>query len=85
MFVPVAWEDVARADPEVIIVHRFNSNEDGEQKMALLYRRPELAQVAAILATVKYMSSASNPYFQRWTMWMLLCKMAAWFQECPKN
>ena len=84
MFVPVAWEDVARADPEVIIVHRFNSNEDGEQKMALLYRRPELAQVAAIRNGQIHVISVKSVFPALDNVDAAL-QMAAWFQECPKN
>ena len=38
LFVPRRLGGRARADPEIILVHRFNGGEDGEQKAALLRR-----------------------------------------------
>ena len=83
MFVPVAWEDVARADPEVIIVHRFNSNEDANRKWRCCTADRNLLRLPPF-ATVKYMSSASNPYFRRWTMWMPLCKWWRGFKNARR-
>ena len=84
MFVPVDWEDVARADPEVILVHRFNGGEDGEQKIALLRRRPELAQTAAIRNGQTHIVSVKSVFPALDNVDVAL-QMAAWFQECRKN
>jgi iron complex transport system substrate-binding protein len=47
-FVPVDWMEVAKANPEAIIVHRFHDQSDSEQKIAFLKRVAEIAHVDAI-------------------------------------
>lgn len=47
-FAAVDWSEVAQANPEVILVHRFFDGDDGEQKAALLRQQPELAQTDAV-------------------------------------
>ena len=44
----VSWEEVARADPEVIVVHRYMDHWNVEEKINILCGRPELCNVAAI-------------------------------------
>jgi iron complex transport system substrate-binding protein len=48
LFAAVEWEEVAKANPEAIIVHRFFGGDDGEEKVRLLKKRPELQQTPAI-------------------------------------
>ena len=48
-FVAVDWTEVAIANPQVILVHSFNSRHDGLQKSALLKQIPEIAETDAIL------------------------------------
>ncbi|MDO5378851.1 MAG: AraC family transcriptional regulator [Clostridia bacterium] len=47
-FACVSWQEVAQADPEVILVHRFFGGDDGERKAALLRDKPELAKTRAV-------------------------------------
>lgn len=48
-FAYVSWEEVRRADPEVILVHRFYGGNDGEEKAAMIRNRPEMAKTRAVL------------------------------------
>ena len=48
MFAPVSWEEVADADPQVILVHCFHDGDDGRQKTAFLKRIPEIAGTEAV-------------------------------------
>lgn len=47
-FVPVDWSEVAAANPEAIIIHRFHDKSDGEQKIALLKRIAEISDIDAL-------------------------------------
>lgn len=47
-FTTVTWQEVAQADPEVILVHRFYDGDDGERKIDLLRSCEELRDTSAI-------------------------------------
>lgn len=47
-FVCVSWEEVRRADPQVVLVHRFYDGNDGEEKAAFIKNRPEMAKTQAV-------------------------------------
>ena len=47
-FVTVDWQDVCAANPQVILIHCFHSQQDGLQKIAFLKQIPEIAQTEAI-------------------------------------
>jgi len=47
-FVSVEWSEVAKANPQVIIVHQFHDNNDGEQKIAFLKRVTEISDTDAV-------------------------------------
>lgn len=47
-FVPVDWQEVGMANPQIILVHCFYSQQDGLQKIALLKQIPEIANTEAI-------------------------------------
>lgn len=47
-FATVTWQEVAQADPEVILVHRFYGGDDGERKVNLLKSREELRATRAM-------------------------------------
>lgn len=47
-FVSVDWAEVAKADPQAIVVHYFHTQSDGQQKAALLKYIPELEHTAAV-------------------------------------
>lgn len=47
-FAAVDWSDVANANPQAILVHRFYDGDDGEKKVERLLNRPDLARTDAI-------------------------------------
>lgn len=47
-FTAVGWENIVEADPEVIIVHKWDSTDDPQKKIDFLKNQPELADVTAI-------------------------------------
>lgn len=47
-FITVDWQEVCAANPQVILVHCFHSQQDGLQKIAFLKQIPEIAQTEAI-------------------------------------
>jgi iron complex transport system substrate-binding protein len=47
-FVTVDWQEVCAANPQIILVHCFHSQQDGLQKIAFLKQIPEIAQTEAI-------------------------------------
>jgi len=47
-FVAVDWSEVGAADPQVILVHYFNTQQDGRQKIAFLKQIPEIANTEAM-------------------------------------
>ena len=48
LFTPVEWSEVAAADPEIILVHCFHTEEGGRQKIAFLKKVQEIASTAAV-------------------------------------
>ena len=48
-FVVVGWDEVAKANPRIILVHSFNSKKDGLQKANLLKQIPEIAETDAVI------------------------------------
>ena len=42
------WAEVAQANPEVILTHRFYDGDDGEQKVEMLKRHSELKHTDAV-------------------------------------
>lgn len=47
-FAVVSWQEVAEANPQVILIHRFFDGDDGEQKKRLLMSVPQLRDVEAV-------------------------------------
>ena len=47
-FATVAWEDVIKANPDVIVINKYGTDEDAQQKIDFLRSVPELANVTAI-------------------------------------
>ena len=47
-FVAVDWDEVCAANPQVILVHYFHTQQDGHQKIAFLKQIPEIANTEAI-------------------------------------
>lgn len=47
LFLPVSWEEVLQADPQVIIVHYFHDLEDGRQKLSFLKQQPAVMDTDA--------------------------------------
>ncbi len=47
LFLPVSWEEVTQADPQVIIVHYFHDLEDGRQKLSFLKQQPAVMDTDA--------------------------------------
>ncbi|MBQ3165622.1 MAG: ABC transporter substrate-binding protein [Lachnospiraceae bacterium] len=47
-FATVAWEDVIKANPDVIVINKYGDDEDAQQKIEFLKSVPELAEVTAI-------------------------------------
>lgn len=47
-FVAVDWHEVRDANPQVILVHCFHTQQDGLQKIAFLKQIPEIAQTEAL-------------------------------------
>lgn len=48
IFVPVEWKEVAAANPQAILVHRFHDSHDGDSKIEFLKRVSEIAGTEAI-------------------------------------
>ncbi len=48
-FIVVDWKEVSEANPEVILVHSFNNERDGLNKVDKLKKIPEIAQTDAVL------------------------------------
>lgn len=48
IFVPVDWKEVAAADPQVILVHRFHDSHDSDSKIEFLKRVSEIQGTEAI-------------------------------------
>ena len=84
LFVPVGWEEVARADPEIILVHRFYDGDDGEQKAALLRHIPEMAETSA-LRSGQIRIIGVKRVFPALDNVDVALQMAKWFQVCRKN
>ena len=47
-FITVDWQEVSMANPQIILVHCFYSQQDGLQKVALLKQIPEIAETEAM-------------------------------------
>lgn len=47
-FATVAWEDVIKTNPDVIVINKYGTDEDAQQKIDFLRSVPELANVTAI-------------------------------------
>ena len=47
-YMPVSWTDIARTNPEVILIHNYPDHKTADEKIAMLCERPELSGVAAI-------------------------------------
>lgn len=84
LFVPVGWEEVARADPEIILVHRFYGGDDGEQKTTHLRHIPEMAETSA-LRSGQIRIIGVKRVFPALDNVDVALQMAKWFQVCRKN
>ena len=61
-FVTVDWSEVAKRNPEVIVVHSFFSDADGIQKIAFLRQITELADTVAIKNNRLFMVGIKNVF-----------------------
>lgn len=80
-FAAVDWAEVAQANPEVILVHRFFDGDDGERKAEMIRRRPELAGTDAVrngrihvIGMKKIFPAIDNPE--------TIQQFARWFRAC---
>ena len=83
-FILVEWEEVAAADPEVILIHRFYDGDDGKRKKAFLKENPYIAQTKAMQNGRIYVIGVKK-VFPGIDNVETAFQMAEWFAECRSD